>query len=251
MELSRLCWPTFMKFALQGFKPITVLERLPQLAATHWLVNHLQYSNTATLCYIASNSPQAREGQPAGSYGLQHILNPNPSLKCTLFLNLCNSKQLQKYTCITLRCLEATETSTTCLLSKNVQWWMLTFCCQLLFFSFSHSNQQQLCIKEEPQRQSLSCPSIYYLGLVYLLSPPFFSKKETLDGYFLHSCHIVENRKKMDLEYNPISKQGFSVLGCFREIFYLNGYRSRLKETSATPEDFHATIVRPHLRLKL
>jgi len=48
----------------------------------------------------------------------------------------------------------------------------------------------------------------------------------------------------MDLEYNPISKQGFSVLGCFREIFYLNGYRSRLKETSATPEDFHATIVR-------
>lgn len=48
----------------------------------------------------------------------------------------------------------------------------------------------------------------------------------------------------MDLEYNPISKQGFSVLGCFREIFYLNGYRSRLKETSSTPEDFHATIVR-------
>jgi hypothetical protein len=51
-----------MKLALQGFKPITVLERLPQLAPTHWLVNHLQYNNTATLCYIASNSPKAREG---------------------------------------------------------------------------------------------------------------------------------------------------------------------------------------------
>ncbi len=107
-----------MKLVLQGFKPISVLERLPQLAATHWLVNHFRYSNTETLCYFASNSPKAREGQPAGSFGLQHILNPNPSLKSTSFLHLCNSKQLQKYTCITLRCLEAKETSTTCLLSK-------------------------------------------------------------------------------------------------------------------------------------
>jgi hypothetical protein len=56
---------------------------------------------------------------------------------------------------------------------------------------------------------------------------------------------MVENRKKKwTLKYNPVSKQGFSVLGCFREIFYLNGYRSWLKETSTTPEDFHATIVR-------
>jgi hypothetical protein len=76
-----------MNLALQGFKPITVLERLPQLAATHWLVNHLQYSNTATLCHIASNFPKAREGQPAGSFGLQHIPNPNPSFCISAILS--------------------------------------------------------------------------------------------------------------------------------------------------------------------
>jgi hypothetical protein len=118
------------------------------------------------------------------------------SLKSTLFLHLCNSKQLQKYTCITLRCIEATETSTTCLLSKLCSDECSPFVA--IYFSFHSVIPTGSSCASRKSHKDRACPVHPFTtwDLFIYWAPLSSAKKKTLVGYFLHSCHIVENRKK-------------------------------------------------------